>query len=120
VKKYFFINGVPHESKDGGWVIAEDVDELVLGHLAAQHRAAIENTKLRTCLKDVLAWFVDEGFVAGVHYDELSVENSIREALEVRLRCGKCHRPMRGTTAYDGACACGGLIENTTDGGSNK
>ncbi|KKM83819.1 hypothetical protein LCGC14_1305540 [marine sediment metagenome] len=24
--------------------------------------------------------------------------------------CGKCHRPMAGTTAYDGACKCGGLI----------
>jgi hypothetical protein len=29
-----------------------------------------------------------------------------------RLRCNRCHRPMPGTTAYDGACACGGLIEN--------
>ncbi len=27
------------------------------------------------------------------------------------LRCNKCHRPMQGTTAYGGACACGGLIE---------
>ena len=29
----------------------------------------------------------------------------------MKLRCAKCHRPMKGTTAYDGACACGGLIE---------
>jgi len=29
------------------------------------------------------------------------------------MRCNKCHRPMAGTTAYDGACACGGLIEAT-------
>ena len=27
------------------------------------------------------------------------------------MRCNRCHRKMRGTTAYDGACACGGLIE---------
>ena len=27
------------------------------------------------------------------------------------LRCNRCHRPMKGTTAYDGACGCGGLIE---------
>lgn len=27
------------------------------------------------------------------------------------MRCNRCHRPMRGTTAYDGACECGGLIE---------
>lgn len=27
------------------------------------------------------------------------------------LRCNRCHRIMRGTTAYDGACSCGGLIE---------
>lgn len=26
-------------------------------------------------------------------------------------RCNRCHRPMTGTTAYDGACECGGLIE---------
>lgn len=26
-------------------------------------------------------------------------------------RCNRCHRPMKGTTAYDGACECGGLIE---------
>lgn len=26
-------------------------------------------------------------------------------------RCNKCHRDMPGTTASDGACACGGLIE---------
>ena len=26
-------------------------------------------------------------------------------------RCNKCHRPMPGTGAYDGACGCGGLIE---------
>lgn len=27
------------------------------------------------------------------------------------MRCNRCHRPMEGTTAYDGACECGGLIE---------
>ena len=27
------------------------------------------------------------------------------------LRCNKCRRVMRGTTAYDGACECGGLVE---------
>ena len=27
------------------------------------------------------------------------------------FRCNRCHRSMRGSTAYDGACACGGLIE---------
>lgn len=27
------------------------------------------------------------------------------------LRCNRCHRSMAGTTACDGACACGGLIE---------
>ena len=29
----------------------------------------------------------------------------------LRMRCSRCHRPMAGTTAYDGACECGGLIE---------
>ena len=29
------------------------------------------------------------------------------------LRCNRCHRPMQGTTAYDGACECGGLVEQT-------
>jgi hypothetical protein len=27
------------------------------------------------------------------------------------MQCNRCHRFMPGTTAYDGACACGGLIE---------
>jgi len=27
------------------------------------------------------------------------------------MRCNRCYRKMKGTTAYDGACACGGLIE---------
>lgn len=27
------------------------------------------------------------------------------------MRCNQCHRPMAGTTAYDGACECSGLIE---------
>lgn len=27
------------------------------------------------------------------------------------MRCNRCHRLMEGTTAYDGACECGGLIE---------
>ena len=27
------------------------------------------------------------------------------------MRCNRCHKPMKGTTAYDGACSCGGLIE---------
>jgi hypothetical protein len=31
------------------------------------------------------------------------------------LRCNRCHRPMKGTTAYDGACECGGLIEVNYD-----
>ncbi len=26
-------------------------------------------------------------------------------------RCNRCHRSMKGTTAYDGACECGGMIE---------
>jgi hypothetical protein len=30
-------------------------------------------------------------------------------------RCNKCHKPMKGSTAYDGACACGGLIETIWD-----
>lgn len=34
-----------------------------------------------------------------------------RAQLGAGLRCNKCHRPMAGTTAYDGACGCGGLIE---------
>lgn len=29
------------------------------------------------------------------------------------MRCNRCHRPMKGTTAYDGACECGGFIEAT-------
>lgn len=29
------------------------------------------------------------------------------------MRCNRCYRPMTGTTAYDGACECGGLIEAT-------
>lgn len=29
------------------------------------------------------------------------------------MRCNRCHRPMLGTTAYDGSCECGGLIEAT-------
>lgn len=37
----------------------------------------------------------------------------IRAASERRdnMRCNRCYRPMRGSTAYDGACECGGLIE---------
>ena len=31
---------------------------------------------------------------------------------EPKFRCNKCNRPMKGSTAYDGACECGGLIEN--------
>ena len=31
------------------------------------------------------------------------------------MRCDKCHRVMKGTTAYDGACDCGGLIEATPE-----
>lgn len=30
---------------------------------------------------------------------------------EVGKRCNRCNRLMKGTTAYDGACSCGGLIE---------
>ena len=33
------------------------------------------------------------------------------DAIKPGTRCNRCHRPMLGTTAYDGACACGGLIE---------
>jgi hypothetical protein len=29
----------------------------------------------------------------------------------IALHCNRCHRPMTGSTAYDGACQCGGLIE---------
>ncbi len=28
------------------------------------------------------------------------------------FRCNRCHAPMKGTSAHDGACECGGLIEN--------
>lgn len=31
----------------------------------------------------------------------------------MNMRCNKCHRPMKGSTSYDGACECGGLIELT-------
>lgn len=36
------------------------------------------------------------------------------------LRCNRCHRPMPGTTAYDGACACGGLIEVAVIAGESR
>ena len=26
MEKYFFLNGVPHESKNGGWMKAEEVE----------------------------------------------------------------------------------------------
>lgn len=29
----------------------------------------------------------------------------------IPLECNKCHRPMKGSTAWDGACECGGLIQ---------
>lgn len=32
-------------------------------------------------------------------------------ATDTQLRCNRCHRPMKGTDAWDGACKCGGLIE---------
>jgi hypothetical protein len=32
-------------------------------------------------------------------------------ATDTLLRCNRCHRPMAGTDCWDGACACGGLIE---------
>ncbi len=31
------------------------------------------------------------------------------------MKCNRCNRSMKGTTAYDGACACGGLIANATE-----
>jgi len=31
--------------------------------------------------------------------------------IKTAMRCNRCHRAMKGTTAYDGACECGGLIE---------
>ena len=33
----------------------------------------------------------------------------------MKMRCNRCHRPMKGTTAYDGSCECGGLIEVDPD-----
>jgi hypothetical protein len=30
---------------------------------------------------------------------------------QLELECNRCHRSMLGTTAYDGACECGGLIQ---------
>lgn len=36
------------------------------------------------------------------------------QSAATQMRCNRCHRPMLGTTAYDGACACGGLIEAST------
>lgn len=30
---------------------------------------------------------------------------------DATLQCGRCGRPMPGSTPYDGACECGGLIE---------
>jgi len=35
------------------------------------------------------------------------------------MRCNRCHRPMPGTTAYDGTCECGGLIELSPSGAEN-
>ena len=28
-----------------------------------------------------------------------------------KLVCNRCFRPMKGSTAYDGACECGGFIK---------
>ena len=35
-----------------------------------------------------------------------------RGEVAYRFECNRCHRDMKGTTGYDGACACGGLIQN--------
>ncbi len=29
----------------------------------------------------------------------------------LHLQCNRCHRPMTGSSVYDGTCKCGGLIE---------
>lgn len=48
--------------------------------------------------------------VLRVDFDLLGIpHNDLREQPR---RCNKCHRPMDGTTAADGICYCGGLIEN--------
>lgn len=39
---------------------------------------------------------------------------------KIKYQCNKCHRSMAGTTAYDGACECGGLIEAVPVGWPEK
>lgn len=73
-------------------------DAYWLGYLAA------ERGTVRECRNFWSAqWIVD--WLRG--YDDAQ---DIRTRL---FRCNRCKRPMRGTTAYDGACACGGLIESS-------
>ncbi len=38
-----------------------------------------------------------------------------RRGFAPTLCCAKCVRPMAGSTAYDGACDCGGLIKSGGD-----
>ncbi len=63
-----------------------DIDALATGNLEAQHRSAVINTKLRadlrrtrTCLVDVLTWIENKGFIGGVHYDNQSIVDRIKD-----------------------------------------
>ena len=38
-------------------------------------------------------------------------EIRIKSSVDFEMRCNRCHTKMRGGSAFDGACKCGGLIE---------
>lgn len=55
--------------------------------------------------------------VKGIDFTILKNVNQLmrKNRRDIKMRCNRCHRPMKGTAAYDGACECGGLIERSPD-----
>lgn len=59
-------------------------EDILVKYIFAQEmsRNQKENS-LRICLEDILEWLQTGGFIDGVHYDDQSVIDSIKEVLHV-------------------------------------
>lgn len=84
---------------------------------AKKHRVTFEEaSRMFSDLMNVTSSAI-VGFAASIQAEAAAREEAEAEARtlaaelrKVETKCNRCHRPMKGTAAYDGACACGGII----------
>ena len=92
-----------HDSQD--WYAAIEAENIAL----VEEREQKMGSKRNNSGQSLYLYLLKQVDTRDYHLSSTAKEKEATE--QPILECNRCHREMAGSTPYDGACECGGLIQ---------